>query len=162
YRAHIKDLYLANQPAVAERYLERLCVLEPAAAKDPTLRPAPEAPKIEPPAAAKAPEQKAAQIFPDFAKNIPFLNTGGKAAEPPTKPPTARAVPADETGPTEPPFDQKTSGALPPGGKKPKVARQWGAKADENFKQKRSVQARAFYEKPYQVGRDGVAARREP
>src|SRR5262245_27295740 len=40
YRAHIKDLWLANRGGDARRYIERLCILEPSAAQDPSLRPA--------------------------------------------------------------------------------------------------------------------------
>src|ERR1043166_5064260 len=36
YRANIQRLYLASQPAKAETYLDRLCVLDPAPANDPT------------------------------------------------------------------------------------------------------------------------------
>src|ERR1700730_17935980 len=56
YRARIKDLYLGSQPAQAEVFLERLCVLEPGAATDPTLRPQPEAPRKVEAAVAKARE----------------------------------------------------------------------------------------------------------
>jgi tetratricopeptide (TPR) repeat protein len=37
YRAHVKELWLANNEKQARRYLERLCVLDPSAANDPIL-----------------------------------------------------------------------------------------------------------------------------
>src|SRR5262245_58716891 len=37
YRSYIKHLWLANQPALARKYLERLCIIEPTAAQDPIL-----------------------------------------------------------------------------------------------------------------------------
>src|SRR5437763_927114 len=62
----------------------------------------------------------------------------------------------------EDPFDLKNKRDLPPGGEKSKLAQQLVVKADEEFKQKRYVQARAFYEQAYQVEPDSVADRREP
>ncbi len=87
YRARVRDLYLANQPAQAEVFLERLCVLEPNAATDPTLRPQPETPKkVAPPAPPVEPKQ--ASIFPDFGK---FFKIGASdTAKPPVKPAVAR------------------------------------------------------------------------
>jgi hypothetical protein len=160
YRTHIKDLYLANQPAAAERYLDRLCVLEPGAAQDPSLRPAPEAPKkVEPPPAAKAPEPKA-PVFPDFAKNVPFLKGATKTAQATGKPAIIRAQ-AEEVAPPEDPFDPKNQRELPAGGEKLQVARQLVAKADEEFKQKRYGQARAFYEQAQQVEPESVTGCQE-
>src|SRR5580692_5834296 len=39
YRGYIKDLWIANNGAAAKRYLERLCILEPSASTDTSLRP---------------------------------------------------------------------------------------------------------------------------
>src|SRR5260370_4007121 len=88
YRAGIKDLYLGSQPAQAEVFLERLCVLEPGAATDATLRPQPEATKKpEPPT--KAAEPKQASVFPDFGR---FFKGAAKTAETPAKPNVVRGV----------------------------------------------------------------------
>ena len=145
YRANIQRLYLASQPAKAQTYLERLCVLEPAAANDPTLRPAPDTPlKIEP--IAKAPEKKPASIFPDFGK-LAFLKA---------KPPVVRAVPED-TAVTEDPFDAQHQREAAPANEKRTAARQLVAKGDAEFKQAHYPQARSFYEQAYQLEADSLA-----
>src|SRR5262249_18009536 len=38
YRSHVKNLYLARQDVLAKKYLERLSILDPAAAEDKALR----------------------------------------------------------------------------------------------------------------------------
>jgi tetratricopeptide (TPR) repeat protein len=53
YRAYIRDLHLAKQGAQAKKYVERLAILDPAAAADPALRP-PAAPPPAPPVASAA------------------------------------------------------------------------------------------------------------
>jgi hypothetical protein len=155
YRAHIRDLYLISQPAQAEIYVERLCVLEPGAAKDPTLRPAPETQrKIEPPAA-KPVEPKQASIFPDFGK---LLKPAGKAE---AAPPKIRAQSAEEKAPGDDPFDAKHKRDLPRSGERAALARQLVAKADAEFKQKHYGQARSFYEQAHHADADSVADCRE-
>ncbi len=59
YRAYLKDLYLKNQTDEARKYLERLCILDPDAAKDKSLRTALDRPPARMPAARAAPESPA-------------------------------------------------------------------------------------------------------
>ena len=70
YRGCIKDLWIANNGTGARRYLERLCILEPNAAFDASLRPPETSTKT------TAPEPKAgplgnlpAKLFPNWALN---------------------------------------------------------------------------------------------
>ena len=70
YRAYVKDLQLAGQPALARRYLDRLCILDPNAANE--LGPQAEAPprKFEPDPAVQA---KPRSAWPNFTNPIPSL-----------------------------------------------------------------------------------------
>jgi tetratricopeptide (TPR) repeat protein len=45
YRAYVPQLYADRQPALAQKYLERLSILDRSAAADPALRPSPAEPK---------------------------------------------------------------------------------------------------------------------
>jgi hypothetical protein len=150
YRARIRDLYLANQPAQADLILGRLCVLEPGAATDPSLRPQPEAPKKIEAAPPKVVEPKQASIFPDFGKLF------GKPA-----PAKARGV-SDEVAPKEDPFDLKQQRDLPVSADKQGQARKLIAKADDEFKNKRYGPARTLYEQAYQLQSDSLTDRKEP
>jgi hypothetical protein len=151
YRARIRDLYLASQPAQAEVFLDRLCVLEPAARNDPTLRPQPEAPKkVDAPA--KQAEVKQASIFPDFGKF--FKMGGGDTAKAPVKPAVARGVPDDTIA--EDPFDARNQRELPPAGTKQSLARQLIAKAEEEFGRQRFGMARTYYEQAFQQDPTGL------
>jgi hypothetical protein len=148
YRARIRDLYLASQPAQAEVFLGRLTVLDPSAATDPTLRPQPEAPKkpakVEPPA--KAPEPKQASIFPDFGK---LFRIGG------TKPAVARGV-AEESPVADDPFDAKNQRTAPSAPDKGAQVDPLVAKADEAFQNKHYGLARTYYEQAGQLQPDAL------
>ena len=146
YRANIQRLYLVNEPARAQTYMERLCVLEPKAAADPALRPAPDVPLKVVPATAKAPEKKPASNFPDFGKLALFKS----------KPPIARGVPED-TIIVDDPFDAKNQRELSPASDRLMAARQLLAKGDAEFKQARYAQARSFYEQAHQLEADSLA-----
>ena len=87
YRNHVRDLYLAGQPEQAKRYLDRLCILDPAAANEFASKPQAAAP-------AKKAEVKANEvsIFPKFNPGtfkMPNLNLFAKNEEP--KPPVVQA-----------------------------------------------------------------------
>ncbi len=162
YRARIRDLYLAGQPAQTRVYLERLCVLEPAAVNDPTLQPPKEAPppKVE---VTKTPELKPASTFPNFAKAMEFFKGGKTAPAPaPAKPPVIRAQKEDETAPALDPFDLKNQRTPTADGDKATAARQLAAQGDAAFKQKHWAQARQLYERAYQIEPKLVADFREP
>ena len=153
YRARFQDLYLGKQPAQAEVFLERLCVLEPGAATDATLRPQPEAPRKIEPAPAKAPEPKQASIFPDFGKIF-------KTAQAPTKPNVVRGVPAED------PFDVSNQrDLLPASGEKSderqSKARQIVSRADDEFKKNHYGPARTLYEEARALDAESLAERHE-
>jgi hypothetical protein len=149
YRARVQDLYLGKQPAQAEVFLERLCVLEPGAATDPTLRPQPEAPQKVEPATVKAPEPKQASIFPDFGKIF-------KTTQAPVKPKVVRGVPAED------PFDVSNQRALlSAAGEKRTKAEQLVLRADGAFKKNQYGPARTLYEEARSLDPDSIADRRE-
>jgi tetratricopeptide (TPR) repeat protein len=62
YRAYVKELGLKNQSSVAKLYLQRLTILDPAAANDPTLQIANEPPKFVP-----AAPRNDSPMLPNFA-----------------------------------------------------------------------------------------------
>src|SRR4051794_24899795 len=86
YRTYIKDLWLLNRPTEAQRYLDRLCIIDAAAANDPTLRPPqPGQLKLPSPPDAKGAsspsafgssvfglKKKASFFLPDFSRLNPF------------------------------------------------------------------------------------------
>ena len=144
YRAYIKDLHLKNQSAEAQRYLQRLLILDPAAANDPSLRPVAE-PKFQP----VAREVKPAQPMPNFNETFgkprtPKIDVQSSNA----KNLTARAK-ADL--PQDDPFD-------PANQRVPTLAADSAglvSKAHEEFDRARYDQARRYYEQAVQI--DGAA-----
>jgi hypothetical protein len=56
YRGYVRDLYLARQDALAQKYLERLCILDPSAAKDKSLTAVSPADKAKVPGKVELPE----------------------------------------------------------------------------------------------------------
>jgi hypothetical protein len=152
YRARIRDLYLASQPAQADVFLDRLCVLEPSAANDPTLRPAPETPKKVEAPIAKEPEPKPASIFPDFGK---LFKGTSKVAQAPAKAPVARGVAGED------PFDVSNQRELSSSPDNTSKAKQFIARADDEFKHKHYGIARNLYERAYELQPQSVAERKE-
>ncbi len=157
YRARIRDLYLAGQPAQAQVMLGRLAVLDPAAANDPALRPQPEAPrkpaKVEAPAKPPAPKQ--ASIFPDFGKL--FKVGGSKTAQAPLKPSVARGVAEEVTSPDDP-FDAKHRREAAAVSVDRSQIEQLVAKADGEFQNKHYAQARTYYEQARRLHADALSA----
>ena len=162
YRAYIKDLSLAGQSAQAQRYLDRLCILDPAAANDPTLRPQQASTK---PTLAPPEEPKKTKIFPNFALTNPFAKKKAETpvAAAPVKP-TVRGQ-ADDA-PTEDPFDlahRRETAATPPtvAPLTANKAKELLALAEAEFAQKKYPQARMYYEQAYQADKASVADSRE-
>jgi tetratricopeptide (TPR) repeat protein len=156
YRARIRDLYLANQPGQAGVYLDRLCVLDPSAANDATLRPQPETPK-KTEASVKPAEKKQASIFPDFGKIFKMgATSGATSAEAPAKPSVARGVSAEMI--VEDPFDLRHKReAVTATADTASPVQQLLARADQEFSKQRYASARSIYEQAYQVQPNGVA-----
>ncbi len=174
YRAHVVQLWAANQPDQAQRYLERLCILDPAAASDASLRPQPTAGK----APAPPPPAERGKIFPNFALNNPFARkTESTAASMPMKPSAVRGQVDD---PADDPFDPSnrrgatatptlvgmptavvTPTALAAPAAEATRAGQLVARAEEEFGRRKYAEARVFYEQAYQADRASVAGSRE-
>lgn len=158
YRVYIKDLYLANQAALAQRYYERLCILDPSSKNDPTLRADAAPHKIQPP----APQEKAASILPNFARNLPFWKKDQPPVPAAMKPATVRAK-VEDVPPADDPFDAKHRRAMPTPAASAKAspAAQLLAQAEEEFKQRQYVKARASFEQAYHADPQSIAECRD-
>lgn len=156
YRAYIKDLYFAGQRDAAKRYLDRLCILDPSAARDTSLQPQPEQPpqKFEP--APVVPEKSIA--LPNFKLkmfNLLGRNEEPKAPAPLLKPNVIRGHSEDTV---ENPFDRKNQRETPAEIGK---ARDYLARGTEEFTRKRYSEARMYFEQAYQADQGCVDACRE-
>lgn len=147
YRAYITQLWVANQPDLARRYMERLCVLEPGAATDPALRPpvAGEKRMIEKPA--PAPEPVASK--PIYPKYVRASGDAGKKADvvkkadPDKMEPTFRAY-ADDS--KLDPFDYKFRRIDAESESKAKLAQMLLKRAEEQFAKRKFNEAKSLYE----------------
>lgn len=148
YRAHIRDLYLAGRPDDAKRYLDRLCILDPAAANDLTLRPQTAAlpKKADPPAKQN--------IFPTFnPANLKIPNLFAKKEEP-ARPPVvqasvARGVP--DASISDDPFDRKHQREGIAGVNPKAAAQEYLKRGADEFRLDRYAQARICFERAYQA-----------
>ncbi|MBI3823598.1 MAG: hypothetical protein HY289_13090 [Planctomycetes bacterium] len=147
YRAYIRDLYLAGRPDTARRYLERLVILEPAAANDPALKPAVDAPPHKFVREPVAPPKK--QALP--AWKLPDLFA--KKEEPKTtEAPKATIRLLGDGAATEDPFDRKNERAMPVAAvNKSAQAREHLTRGADEFKLKRYPAARVCFEQAYQA-----------
>ena len=153
YRAYIKDLWLANNAAGAKRYIERLCILEPSAAQDASLRPA--EPKNPVPRAESRPlEQIAGPVFPEFRPQ-------------PTEKGSQRRPRASQAA-----FGSLQSGGIhtrrrsllpgthmrpgPASGSSPQEAQQLLQRAEEEFAHRRFSEARVLFEKAQKADSDCI------
>lgn len=150
YRAYIKDLWLANNAAAARRYLERLCILDPAAAQDTSLRPPETTVTIVPPEAKGGLLQNLpAKFFPNFALNNPKKET------PPAKPSSVRAkventVP--DTNPFAPEYRLPSAGDPAPD----QHARALVSRAEEEFSRRRFAEAQVLFAQAYEADKNAV------
>lgn len=145
YRAHIKELWLANQGPAARRYLERLCILEPGADTDPGLRPAEKDRKKPAPVSPLASVAETIGL-PNFAKNRSKL-------------PTVRAQ-AEDQSTSDDPFALANQRPAPKEGDV-KAAQTWLGQAELEFQKKRFGEARLLYEKAYQADRETLGKSKE-
>ena len=158
YRVYIKDLYLAGQHELAQRYLDRLCILDPMAASDATLRPqADMTPKKFEPEPVKPAEKTA---YPKFKLSNAFVNPFAKKEEPKTpaeaKPKVFRARSDDSS--VEDPFDRKFQrDSASDTGK----AQQLLTRGAEEFAQKRYTEARMYFAQACQSDQTCLEACRE-
>ena len=158
YRAYIRDLHLANQPDLAKRYLDRLCILDPKASADATLKPHVDTPP-------RAFEQEPAkQTKPRPNWSVQNLNPFGKKEEPkaqaqtPVKP-TIRAASAEPN--IEDPFERKNLRAMPIDQVKVEQARDLVTRGAAEFKAKRYPEARTCFEQAYAADRNSLESCRE-
>ncbi len=147
YRAYVKELGLKNQVATAQTYMQRLIILDPSAANDPTLRPS------EPPKFVPAAPKENKPALPNFNA------TQVKAIAPPKievtpgaiKAPVIRAI---RELPGDDPFDlanqrvaiNRIAAAIDPA----KYATLL-AKGHDEFDRRRYPQARECYEQVVQI-----------
>jgi tetratricopeptide (TPR) repeat protein len=145
YRAHIRDLHLAGQPAQAQRYLDRLCILDPNAAKDSTLWPQADSPPrhFEP-----APVKEAKQLLPNWMPRLtnPFAKKEETKPAPEQKA-TIRLL-GDNTS-VEDPFDRKNQREMPIDAGKGESARDLLARGANEFKLARYSEAKVCFEQAY-------------
>lgn len=151
YRGHIIQLWTANETELAKRYLDRLCVLEPGAASDPTLRPATAEEKraIEKPAAG-TPEATTKAPVPKYTSVLKEVDRG-------PKPSTVRAH-ADEPGPSVDPFSPAFRRPDPEADSKSKLAQMLVGRAEEQFAKRKFAEARQFYEQAFEADRDALTS----
>lgn len=149
YRANIRDHLLAGRPELAKRYLDRLCILEPTAVSDATLRPSAETPprKFE-----REPEKQVKSVFPKFGMPTlpnPFAKKEKVKAPNEVPPPSlVRAVPESED-----PFDKKHQRAIPSDPAKAAVVRDLLTRGETEFKRERYSEASYYFEQAYETDR---------
>jgi hypothetical protein len=159
YRQYIKDLWLANQQESAQRYLGRLCIIEPMAAHDPTLRPPQAAEKktIQPPpppvTQEKPPLPNFAQKSPAKTDKIGQLTTGPK--------PTVARGKTYADGDYDPFAMEYQHPQARLGEQKRLAAQQFLAQAEEEFSRRRFAEARVLYEKAGEADQPTALASRE-
>lgn len=159
YRDYIRKLSIDNEPAVAQKYVQRLAILDPRAARElaiPTketpvkfeARPAPQAPVTPlPNYAASQNPQPAASAQPP--KVIAASNL--------VKPSTVRGKMGEEQ---EDPFglgNQRSPASIDAG----QLATQLVSRANDEFSRRRYKEARLFYEQAFQADQQAADACRD-
>lgn len=150
YRAYIKDLWLANNSTGAKRYLERLCILEPAAAQDATLRPPETTATIVPPEPKGGLLQNLpAKFFPNFALTSP------KKDAPPAKPSAVRAKVENAVADNNPfaPENRRPGGVDP--APNPQV-HELVSRAEQEFARRNFSEARVLFAQAYAADKNAV------
>jgi hypothetical protein len=170
YRAYIRDLHLGNQGPLAQKYVDRLSILDGKAATDPHLRPEVSSAEVRiPPGAANA--------SPTLQSKQEDVNSGVRskvlaqlAQETPKKhgplvdlikkglrPSAVRAK--VEEDPFDPAYEMDRPTAVAPD--KTVVARNYLAQAEEEFSQRRFGPARLLFEKAFAVDQGAVEPSRD-
>jgi hypothetical protein len=179
YRAYIKYLLMTNQPALAQRYVQRLVILDPAAGSDPSLRPG-DTPRMVPAAPSAPIAEKKETPLPKFTAEMagmlqPRAELASKlTAVSRTKGPIIRGM-----MPQDDPFDlsnRRTVSAAsppPPPSSGPVVTQgptiaviasgdaearleQLLSRANEEFAGKRYAEARSYYEQVVALDRGSL------
>jgi len=173
YRAYITHLWHANQPELARRYVERLCVIDPGAATDAALRPPVDKEKrgIERPPVveASAPVKPA---YPKYVKAAEPTKSGGtkkadtvkadpvKAIDVGPKPSTVRAH-GETLEASLDPFDPEMRRPDPERDSKTKLAQMLLSRAEEQFAKRKFAEAKSLYEEALQADRAVVTPSKE-
>ena len=162
YRIYIQDLYLAGKSDLAQRYVDRLCILEPGAASDPSLRPSAETPprKFEPEPPKQEPVKQVGTGFPRFQMPKLFGKKEEPKSGPPAKPSVVRGRAEDST--IEDPFDQKnmrpvTQGSNNSGNK----AQEYLARGADEFSRQRYGEARLSFEQAFKADQNSLSVYQE-
>jgi tetratricopeptide (TPR) repeat protein len=151
YRGRIKDLWLANNAPEAKRHLERLCILEPTANQDASLRPPETTVKVTPGEPKVGPlSNLPAKFFPNWALNS--AKKDSKTAGAPAKPTTVRGK-VENVFPDDDPFAPANMRPGSGAGAATAQARQLLSKAEDEFARRRFPEARALFEQAYQADR---------
>ena len=172
YRAYIKYLLMTNQPALAQRYVQRLVILDPVAGNDPSLRPG-ETPRMLPAPPVVPTADKKETPLPKFTAEMlqPRTELATKLTSATrTKGPTIRGM-----MPQDDPFDlsnrRTVSVASPPpppvvtagptiaviaSGDAEARLEQLLGRANEEFGQKRYAEARSYYEQVVALDRNSL------
>lgn len=161
YRAHITGLWLNRQDALARTYLERLCVIEPAAAQDPTLRPPQTTGKGIPTPPAPPPAEKQQPPLPDFAANHPLKKDAVPApkTEAPMRPRALLVRGQMEDAPAVDPFD--ASFRRPTSNTQYDLARDLLQQADGAFGRREYAKASQFFHKAFEYDQAVAAPGRD-
>ncbi len=145
YRAYITELYLCQQPAVAQKYLARLSILDVDALHDTALRPT--APKTP---ASKSPANDSPGLAGKGTNLVKQLLPRPQWLFPQPKAPTVRAKLDDD------PFDLTYKHGAPPQADSA-LAKKLVTQAEGEFSKRRYGQARALYEQAHQADRTATA-----
>jgi tetratricopeptide (TPR) repeat protein len=155
YRTHIKDLYLAGQPAQAKRYYDRLCIIDPGAANDVALRPQTDTTPRQFEVAAQPEPKKPG--FPMF-KMPPLLNPFAKKEEPQSPLILKGSVTRAHSDVVEDPFAAKNQRETPAAPASGTHAQELLVRGAAEFKSERYAEARVCFEQAYQVDKASLDA----
>lgn len=144
YRVHIKDLFAARQNELAQRYIQRLSILDPQAAREWLEEPRRPAPIVE------------AKVEP--TKQIPLPSYGSKHEDPNDAPKKAipSAVRAKGLMPQDDPFDpmnQRRAPVVTASRTDSRIPQQLATQAEDAFGRRKYAEARGLYEKAIDLDR---------
>jgi hypothetical protein len=159
YRGYIKDLWLANKSADAKRYLDRLCILEPSAAADVSLRPPETSTKATPPEPKPGPlSNLPAKLFPNWALNNPKRDANPAASQ--AKIATVRAK-VEDSPTNDDPFAPSNMRPGTPATATGQRAKDLLHKAEQEFAGRRFTEAGRLFEQAYQADKGCIDNSRE-
>jgi hypothetical protein len=170
YRAYIKYLLMTNQPALAQRYVQRLVILDPTAANDPSLQPgATRVVPARPAIAEKSDKMKLPTFTADMLEPKTDLAPSHVSIVSRTKTPTVRGLmpsPQDdpfdlsnrrpELAPAAPSISQGPTIATVASGDMDARLEELLGQANQEFDRKHYSEARSFYEQVVALDRGSL------